>query len=69
MRYGIQTWSEESLLQVYDDGDLHGGQKSSEVKCGKLGRCCGYQTLSEESLMQVYDDDYLLGGKRSSDVK
>ena len=29
-----QTWSEESLMQVYDDDDLHGGQRSSEVKCG-----------------------------------
>ena len=33
--YGYQTWSEESLIQVYDD-DLHGGQRSSEVKCDKL---------------------------------
>ena len=31
---GYQTWSEESLMQVYDDDDLHGGQRSSEVKCG-----------------------------------
>ena len=32
-----QTWSEEFLMQVYDDNDdLHGGQRSSEVKCGKL---------------------------------
>ena len=22
-------WSEESLMQVYDDDDLHGGQRSS----------------------------------------
>ena len=35
MCYGYQTWSEESLMQVYDDDDdLHGGQRSSEVKCG-----------------------------------
>ena len=33
MCYGYQTWSEESLMQVYDDDDLHGGQRSSEVKC------------------------------------
>ena len=32
---GYQTWSEESLMQVYDD-DLHRGQRSSEVKCSKL---------------------------------
>ena len=31
---GYQTWSEESLMQVYNDDDLHGGQRSSEVKCG-----------------------------------
>ena len=29
---GYQTWSEDSLMQVYDDDDLHGGQRSSEVK-------------------------------------
>ena len=36
MRYSYQTWSEESLMQLYDDDDLHGGQMSSEVKCNKL---------------------------------
>ena len=39
LHYGYKTWSEESLMQVYengDDDDLHGGQRSSEVKCGKL---------------------------------
>ena len=36
MCYGYQTWSEESLMQVYDDDDLYEGQRSSEVKCGKL---------------------------------
>ena len=30
-------------MQVKNDDDLHGGQRSSEVKCGKL---C-YQTWSE----------------------
>ena len=34
MCYGYQTWSEESLMQIYDDDDLHEGQRSSEVKCG-----------------------------------
>ena len=30
----LPTWSEESLMQVYDDADdLRGGQRSSEVKC------------------------------------
>ena len=36
MCYGNQTWSEESLMRVYNDDDFHGGQRSSEVKCGKL---------------------------------
>ena len=36
MRYGYQTWTEESLLQIYDDDDFHVGQRSSEIKCGKL---------------------------------
>ena len=36
MFYGYQTWSEESLMQVYDDDDLHEGQRSSEVKGSKL---------------------------------
>ena len=33
MCYGNKTWSEESLMWVYNDDDLHGGQRSSEVKC------------------------------------
>ena len=37
------------MIQVNNDDDLHRGQRSSEVKCGKL---C-YQTWSEEQLMQV----------------
>ena len=37
IRYGYQSWSEESLMQVYDDDDdLNRDQRSSEVKCGKL---------------------------------
>ena len=36
MSYGYQTWSKESLMKVYHDDDLDGGQKSSEVKCCKL---------------------------------
>ena len=36
MRYGYQTWSEESLMQVYDDDNLHGGLRSLVVKCGKI---------------------------------
>ena len=36
MCYGNQTWSGESLMWVYNDDDLHWGQRSSEVKSGKL---------------------------------
>ena len=32
MLYDHQTLSEERLMQVKDDGDLHGGQRSTEVK-------------------------------------
>ena len=31
MCYGNQTWSEESLMWVYNDDDLHGGQRSNVV--------------------------------------
>ena len=34
-------------MQVKNSDDIHGGQRSSEVKCGKL---C-YQTWLEEQLM------------------
>ena len=36
-------------MQVKNDDDLYKGQRSTEVKCGKL--CC--QTWSEEQLMQI----------------
>ena len=32
--YGYHIWSKEQLMQAKND-DLHGGQRSSEVKCGK----------------------------------
>ena len=35
MCYSYQHWSEESLMQIYDD-DLQGGQMSQEDKSGKL---------------------------------
>ena len=58
---------EETLVQVYDDDDLHEGQRSSEVKCGK--RCTLVTKLGQkESLMQVYDGDDLHGGQRSNVV-
>ena len=49
MCHGYHIWSKDLLMQVKNDDDLHGGQRSSEVKCAKL---C-YQTWPEEQLMQV----------------
>ena len=42
----LPTWSEESLMQVYDDDDLHGGQRSSEVQMRKL--CAMATKLSQK---------------------
>ena len=68
MCYGYQTESGETLVQVCDDDDLHEGQRSSEVECGK--HCTLVTKLGQkESLMQVYDGDDLHEGQRSSDVK
>ena len=39
-------------MQVKNDDDLHGGQRSSEVKCGNI-MCHGYHIWSKELLMQV----------------
>ena len=36
MCYGYHIWSREALMQDENDNDLDGGQRSSEVKCGKL---------------------------------
>ena len=36
MFYWYQNFSEVSLMQVKDDDDLYKGQRSTEVKCGKL---------------------------------
>ena len=44
-------------MQVYDDDDLHGGQRSSEVKCGNYVL---WLPNLEETLVQ---------GQRSSEVK
>ena len=54
-------------MQVKNNGDLHGGQRSSEVKCGKL--CYGYHIWSKEPLMLLKNDGDLQGGQRSSEVK
>ena len=51
-----------------DDDDLDGGQRSSEVKWGKL---CAMATIfgPKEVLMQAEnDDDDFDGGQRSSEV-
>ena len=53
-------------MQVYDDDDLHGGQRSSEVKCRNY---VIWLPNLEETLVQVYDDDDLHEGQRSSEVK
>ena len=54
-------------MQAKNDNDLHGGQRSSEVK---YNMCHGYHIWSTELLMQVQnDDDDLHGGQRSSEVK
>ena len=38
---------EETLVQVYHDDDLHEGQRSSEVKCGK--RCTLVTKLGQQN--------------------
>ena len=40
MCYGYHIRSKEVLMQAENDDDLYGGQRSAEVKCGKL--CHGY---------------------------
>ena len=68
MCYGYHILSKEPLIQAKNDDDLHGGQRSSEVKCGNI---CAMATIiwSKELLMQVKNDDDLHGGQRSSEVK
>ena len=55
-------------MQAKNEDDLDGGQRSSEVKWGKL---CDMATItwSKEALMQTENDDDLYGGQRSSEVK
>ena len=36
MCYGYHIWLKEALMQAENDDDLYGGQRPSEVKCGKL---------------------------------
>ena len=48
-------------MQAENDDDLYGGQRSSEVKCGKL--CYGYHIWSKEPLMQAKNEDDLHRGQ------
>ena len=41
-------------MQAKNDDDLHGGQRSSEVKYGNI-MCHGYHIWSKELLMQVLE--------------
>ena len=55
-------------MPAENDDDLHGGQRSSEVKYGKI-MCHGYHIWSKELLMQVKNDDDDLHGGQRSEVK
>ena len=54
-------------MQAKNDNDLHGGQRSSQVK---YNMCHGYHIWSKELLMQVKndDDDLHEGHQRSNEV-
>ena len=45
MCYGYHIWSKEALMQAENDDDLDGGQRSSEVKWGKL---CDMATIFDQ---------------------
>ena len=66
MCHGYHILSKEPLTQAKIDDDLHGSQRSSEVK---KSMCYGYHIWSKELLMQVKNDDDLHGGQRSTEVK
>ena len=40
--YGYHIWSKEALMQAKNDDDIHGGQRSSEVKYGNI---CAMATI------------------------
>ena len=46
MCYGYHILSKEVLMKTENDDDLYGGQRSSEVKCGKL---CDMATISGQT--------------------
>ena len=55
-------------MQAENDDDIDGGQRSSEVKWGKL---CAIATIfgQKEALTQAENDDDLDGGQMSPEVK
>ena len=52
MCYGYHIWSKEALMQPENDDDLDGGQRSSEVKWGKLTDLKTWMAGSAEKLKQ-----------------
>ena len=67
MCYGYHIWSKEALMQAKNDDDLDGGQRSSEVKWGKL--CAMATIFGQKNCWCKMNDDDLDGGQRSSEVK
>ena len=45
MCYGYHIWSKKALVQAENDDDLDGGQRSLEVKLGKL---CAMATMFDQ---------------------
>ena len=58
MCHGYHIWSKELVMQVKNDDDLHGGQRSSEVKCGKL---CATATILMMTFTEVKGHQIILG--------
>ena len=52
MCYGYHIWSKEALMQAENDDDLDGGQRSSEVKWGKLTLTLLYITKPHKNYLQ-----------------
>ena len=56
-------------MEAEDIGDLHGGQRSTEVlRYGKLS-CMATKLGQKNRRMHVLEDDDLRGGQRSTEVK
>ena len=69
MCYGYHIWSKEALMQAENDDDLYGGQRSSEVKWGKL--CYGFWLpyFVKRSTDANWEWWWPLWSQRSSEVK